>query len=68
MTYESPDVDSAIRATGIAALARALEHVNLGWALLAMALRLPIANQFLQAIVDMSGGGPFRVTRRLLSS
>jgi protein-S-isoprenylcysteine O-methyltransferase Ste14 len=64
MTYESPNDEGAIRATGIAALARAVEHVNLGWALFGMALRLPIVNPFLQAIVDVSDGGPFRVTRR----
>ena len=61
MTYESC---GAIHAQGIAALARALEHVNLAWAFAGMLLRLPGINQLLQAIVDVSGGGRFRVSRR----
>ena len=60
MTYESDAVEDA----GLAALARALEHVNLGYALAGMALRLPGINAALQAIVDASGGGPMPVARR----
>jgi len=60
MTYESDAVEDA----GLAALARALEHVNLGCALVGMTLRLPGINAALQAIVDVSGGGPMSVTRR----
>lgn len=63
MTYESSG--GTIHAHGIAALARALEHVNLAWAFSGMLLRLPGANQLLQAIVDVSGGGRFRVERRM---
>jgi protein-S-isoprenylcysteine O-methyltransferase Ste14 len=64
MTYESAAVEGAVEDAGLAALARALEHVNLGCALLGMALRLPGVNAALQAIVDASGGGPMPVTRR----
>jgi protein-S-isoprenylcysteine O-methyltransferase Ste14 len=64
MTYESATVEDAVEDAGLAALARALEHVNLGCALLGMALRLPGINAALQAIVDASGGGPMPVTRR----
>lgn len=60
MTYESESVED----DGLAALGRALEHVNLGYALAGMALRLPGINAALQAIVDASGGGPMPVTRR----
>ena len=60
MTYES----GAVEDEGLAALARALEHVNLGYALAGMALRLPGINAALQAIVDASGGGPMPVARR----
>ena len=60
MTYESEVVEDE----GLAALGRALEHVNLGCALLGMALRLPGVNVALQAIVDVSGGGPMPVARR----
>jgi protein-S-isoprenylcysteine O-methyltransferase Ste14 len=48
---------------GVAALARALEHVHLGWALLGMALRLPVVLQVMQVLVDASGGGPRTVAR-----
>jgi protein-S-isoprenylcysteine O-methyltransferase Ste14 len=60
MTYESDMVED----DGLAALARALEHVNLGCALLGMVLRLPGVNVALQAILDVSGGGPMPVVRR----
>ncbi len=60
MTYETEEVEDE----GLAALGRALEHVNLGCALLGMALRLPGVNAALQAIVDVSGGGPMPVARR----
>ncbi|HKP75086.1 MAG TPA: isoprenylcysteine carboxylmethyltransferase family protein, partial [Longimicrobiaceae bacterium] len=49
---------------GVAAFARALEHVNLSLALPAMAMRLPIIRPILQVIVDASGGGPMQVSRR----
>ena len=60
MTYESEAIEEA----GLAALARALEHVNLIWALLGMALRLPGVSNLLQAILDVSGGEPMPVERR----
>lgn len=60
MTYESEVVEDE----GLAALCRALEHVNLGCALLGMAFRLPGVNVALQAIVDVSGGGPMPMVRR----
>jgi protein-S-isoprenylcysteine O-methyltransferase Ste14 len=48
---------------GLAALGRALEHLDLGWALVGAALRLPLVRPLLQVIVDGVGGGP-RVVRR----
>ena len=60
MTYESETVEDQ----GLGALCRALEHVNLGYALLGMALRLPGVNVAFQAILDVSGGGPMPVVRR----
>lgn len=65
MTYESQD--GSIRAQGVVALARAIEHVNLAWALAGFILRLPLISQLLQSITDVSGGGPFRVSRRACS-
>jgi len=52
--YEAPDGHTA---DGIAAIARALEHIHLGWALLGFSMRLPIARPILQLIIDASGGG-----------
>ena len=42
---------------GIAAIARALEHIHLAWAVVGFAMRLPGARQILQTIVDATGGG-----------
>jgi protein-S-isoprenylcysteine O-methyltransferase Ste14 len=58
--YEAPDGHTA---DGIAAIARALEHVNFAWAMTGFAMRLPIARHLLQAIVDASGGGKRVVLR-----
>jgi protein-S-isoprenylcysteine O-methyltransferase Ste14 len=65
MTYES--ADGVMHVRGVAALARALEHVNLAWAFAGMVLRLPFINQLCQALADVSGGGPQRVNRRSCS-
>ncbi|HKO55350.1 MAG TPA: isoprenylcysteine carboxylmethyltransferase family protein, partial [Thermoanaerobaculia bacterium] len=50
--YEAAD---GAKADGIAAVARALEHVHLGWALIGFAARLPIARPILQLIFDATG-------------
>lgn len=54
MTYQR----GALRVTGIAALGRSLEHVNLAWAVLSWVGRLPGLEQVLQLITDAVGGGP----------
>jgi hypothetical protein len=64
ITYHSAD---GWEEEGVAALARALEHVHLGWALLGMAIRLPLIAQAIQLIVDASGGGPRTIPRRSLA-
>lgn len=43
---------------GVAALARALEHLHAGWALGGWALRLPGVSGIVQLMVDAAGGGP----------
>jgi hypothetical protein len=48
---------------GVAAMARALESIHLGWAFVGWSLRLPIVRPIAQLLVDASGGGPRRVTR-----
>ena len=59
ITYESGSDE--LTASGVAAIARALEHVHLGWALVAFFLRLPIVDAAVQVLVDASGGGPRRL-------
>ena len=53
----------AYEAIGVEAFARALEHLNFGWAILGCALRLPLILPLAQLIVDSSGGGPRRIPR-----
>jgi protein-S-isoprenylcysteine O-methyltransferase Ste14 len=55
ITYEGFDGSTA---SGVAAIARALEHIHLGWAFVGFLLRLPLVIQLVQLIVDASGGGP----------
>jgi protein-S-isoprenylcysteine O-methyltransferase Ste14 len=57
--------DGGAEEEGVAAFARAFEHVNFACALLGMAMRLPIIRPILQVIVDGTGGGPMRVSRRI---
>ena len=44
--------------SGVVALARALDHLNLAWAWVGWALRLPGVCQAAQLLVDAAGGGP----------
>src|SRR6185295_11737423 len=53
ITYEP--ADGSRSASGIEAVARALEHVHLGWAFVGFLLRLPIVCQFSQLLADASG-------------
>jgi protein-S-isoprenylcysteine O-methyltransferase Ste14 len=50
--------DGSRTASGVEAVARALEHIHLGWALVGFLLRLPIVSQLSQLLTDASGGGP----------
>jgi protein-S-isoprenylcysteine O-methyltransferase Ste14 len=56
ITYES--LDGRDRAQGIAALARVLQHLSLGWAWLGWALLLPGVAPATQLVVDGLGFGP----------
>jgi protein-S-isoprenylcysteine O-methyltransferase Ste14 len=62
ITYES--TDGAYQTAGMDAVARALEHVHLGWALLGFAIRLPIVSPLMQLLADASGAAPRLVNRR----
>jgi len=55
--------DGAKPEYGVAALARAVEHVHLGWAMMSFASRLPGVQQLLQLLADASGAGPRRIGR-----
>lgn len=55
ITYESAD---GTRWSGLAALARAMEHLHLGWALTGWAVSLPVVRHFLQLCADAFGAGP----------
>ena len=62
LTFRS--ADHTCEEQGVAALARALEHIHLGWAVIGWTLRLPVVCQVVQLLVDASGGGPRTVSRR----
>jgi len=44
--------------SGVAAVGRALEHINFAWALVGMFVRLPGVRWVLQIVTDASGGAP----------
>ncbi len=54
ITYVGPD---GARETGIGAVGRSLEHVNLAWATASWIARLPVVQPFLQLVTDAVGGG-----------
>jgi protein-S-isoprenylcysteine O-methyltransferase Ste14 len=56
ITYEPGDGTRA--STGMEAVARALEHVHFGWALLGFLMRLPLVCQLVQVLADASGAAP----------
>ncbi|WP_444962438.1 methyltransferase family protein [Nocardiopsis sp. M1B1] len=55
LTYENPE---GLRWSGVSALARALEHLHLGWALAGWVLDLPGVRHFAQLCADAFGAGP----------
>ena len=55
ITYVHADGETE---SGIAAMARAVEHINLAWAYAGWCARLPVIKQTLQVLVDACGGGP----------
>jgi protein-S-isoprenylcysteine O-methyltransferase Ste14 len=44
--------------SGVLAFARALEHLNFGWAFLGLLLRLPVIHHTAQLLTDTAGFGP----------
>lgn len=55
LTYETPD---GLRWSGVSALARALEHLHLGWAFAGWALDLPVLRHFARLCADAFGAAP----------
>jgi hypothetical protein len=66
LTYEP--ADGGPPADGVGAIARALEHVHLGWAMIGFLLRMPIVSAIAQLLADASGGEPRKIARRTASS
>lgn len=64
LTYELV-ADPASREEGVRALARAVEHIHLGWAMIAFFARLPGVSQLLQVLADVSGGEQKLVVREV---
>jgi protein-S-isoprenylcysteine O-methyltransferase Ste14 len=61
ITYEPGDGTMGV--IGIEAVARALEHLHFGWALVGFLLRLPIVRQLTQLLTDASGGEARAIAR-----
>lgn len=54
ITYEA----EGMQWQGVPALARGMEHLHIGWALVGWGLRLPGVVQLVQLVLDAVGGGP----------
>jgi len=61
ITYEASDRTVE---EGVAAFARALEHINLAWAFAGWSMRLPLVRQLIQVLIDAVGGAPREIKRR----
>jgi protein-S-isoprenylcysteine O-methyltransferase Ste14 len=62
MTYDPMDGTEAEQ--GVVAFARALEHINFGWAFAGAVLRLPVIKHVVEIFLDASGLGPRSIVRR----
>jgi protein-S-isoprenylcysteine O-methyltransferase Ste14 len=62
ITYDP--MDGANVEEGVCAVARGLEHINLGWAFAGACLRLPGISHLIQIVLDGSGFGPRVISRR----
>jgi len=66
ITYDPNDGGADVM--GVAAIAAALEHIHLGWAIIAWLIRLPGMVQVIQLLADASGAEPRLVKRAKVSS
>jgi protein-S-isoprenylcysteine O-methyltransferase Ste14 len=60
ITYEP--VANGQPASGVEALARAVEHIHFGWALLGFVVRLPLLRPLVQLLADAAGAEPRRLS------
>jgi protein-S-isoprenylcysteine O-methyltransferase Ste14 len=58
VTYLSADGRTS---RGITAIARSLEHIHIGWAIVGWVLAMPIVSHFAQVVVDVFGPAPHQV-------
>jgi hypothetical protein len=63
MTRITYRMDGLGTETGLAALGRSVEHVNLAWAIGSWIVRLPLIRPLLQLVADAVGAGPRRLSR-----
>ena len=63
ITYES--ADGTYTEQEIIALARGLEHIHFGWAMVGVTLRLPVLRWLAQLVTDAVGGGPREIQRNV---
>ncbi len=63
MTRITYRMDGVGTETGLAAVGRSVEHVNLAWATGSWIVRLPLVRPLLQLVADAGGAGPRRLSR-----
>ncbi len=56
ITYHDPNTSET--SEGVLAFAKAIQHIHLGWALLAWLISLPFISYIIQAALDASGAAP----------
>jgi protein-S-isoprenylcysteine O-methyltransferase Ste14 len=60
ITYQADRIGTE---TGLAAIGRSIEHINLAWAVASWCIRLPLIRPILQLVADAVGAGPQRLAR-----
>jgi protein-S-isoprenylcysteine O-methyltransferase Ste14 len=61
ITYRASGVGTE---TGLAAVGRSVEHINLVWAVCSWIVRLPLVRPLLQLVADAVGAGPRQLSRQ----
>jgi protein-S-isoprenylcysteine O-methyltransferase Ste14 len=61
ITYRADGVGAE---TGLAAVGRSVEHINLAWAIGSWIVRLPLLRPLLQLVADAVGAGPRQLVRQ----